>query len=98
MMENLSKMLTRPVVACAQIEASVTFTRVKSSTVEMSLTSMTYTNHKQNIKAVLRAPKLENVSQLRSYLGLVNCCHKFLPHLATMLHPLNSRLQKGAKR
>lgn len=63
----------------------------------MSLTSMTYTNHKQNIKAVLRAPKLENVSQLRSRLGLVNCYHKFLPHLATTLHPLNSRLQIGGK-
>lgn len=63
----------------------------------MSLTSTTYTNHKQNIKAVLRAPKLENVSQLRSYLGLVNCYQKFLPRLATMLHPLNSQLQIGAK-
>lgn len=58
---------------------------------------MTSANHKQNIKAVLRAPKLENVSQLRSYLGLVNCYHIFLPHLATMLHPLNSWLQIGAK-
>lgn len=49
------------------------------------------------IEAVLKAPKLENVSQLRSYLGLVNYYHKFLPNLASVLFPLNALLQTGAK-
>ena len=46
---------------------------------------------------MLQAPKPDNVSQLRSYLGLVNYYHKFLPDLATTLHPLNALLQTGAK-
>ncbi len=45
------------------------------------------------IEAVLNAPHPENVSQLRSYLGLVNYYHKFLPNLSTVLHPLNALLQ-----
>lgn len=45
-------------------------------------------------EAVLKAPKPENASQLRSYLGLVNYYHKFLPNL---LYPLNALLQTRAK-
>lgn len=45
------------------------------------------------IEAVLNAPHPQNVSQLRSYLGLVNYSHKFLPNLPTVLHPLNTLLQ-----
>lgn len=45
------------------------------------------------IDAVLKAPKPTNVPQLRSFLGLVNYYHKFLPNLATVLHPLNTLLQ-----
>lgn len=51
----------------------------------------------EKIEAVLKAPKPENVSQLRSYLGLVNYYHKFLPNLASVLYPLNALLQTGAK-
>lgn len=43
--------------------------------------------------AVLKAPRPENVGQLRSFLGLVNYYAKFLPNIATVLHPLNSLLQ-----
>lgn len=49
------------------------------------------------IEAVLKAPQPENVSQLRSYLGLVNYYHKFLPNLSTVLHPLNALLQTGSQ-
>lgn len=52
---------------------------------------------KEKIEAILQAPNPQNVSQLRSYLGLVNYYHKFLPNLATTLHPLNALLQTGAK-
>ncbi|KAI7813566.1 hypothetical protein IRJ41_020631 [Triplophysa rosa] len=45
------------------------------------------------LEAVLNAPCPQNVSQLRSYLGLVNYYHKFLPNLSTVLHPLNALLQ-----
>ena len=49
------------------------------------------------VEAVLKAPRPENLSQLRSYLGLVNYYHKFLPNLASVVHPLNTLLQLGTK-
>lgn len=42
---------------------------------------------------VLKASRPENVSQLHSFLGLVNYYAKLLPNLAIVLHPLNSLLQ-----
>lgn len=43
--------------------------------------------HKSDEKTNERAPKPENVSQLRSFLGLVNYYHSFLPNLASVLGP-----------
>lgn len=45
-------------------------------------------------RAILNAPKPENVSQLRSFLGLINFYGKFIPNLATLLHPLYQLLNK----
>lgn len=45
-------------------------------------------------KAILDAPKPENVVQLRSFLGLVNFYGKFIPNLASLLHPLYHLLGK----
>lgn len=42
---------------------------------------------------MLNAPHPQNVSQLQSYIGLVNYYHKFLPNLSTVLHPLIAFLQ-----
>lgn len=39
-------------------------------------------------KAITNAPKPENVTQLRSFLGLINCYGKFISNLSTLLHPL----------
>lgn len=47
------------------------------------------------VDAICKAPRPENVSQLRSFLGLVNYYQRFLPDLATTLHPLHTLLQKG---
>ena len=51
----------------------------------------------EKVAAVVRAPAPENVTQLRSFLGLVNYYHKFLPQLATIVHPLNGLLKAGAQ-
>lgn len=48
-------------------------------------------------RAILNAPKPENVSQLRSFLGLINFYGKFIPNLATLLHPLYQLLNKDVK-
>lgn len=45
------------------------------------------------VNAVLKAPRPENLQQLRSFLGLVNYNRSFLPNLSTVLGPLNELLQ-----
>lgn len=77
--------------------------RVNKEKCEFFKDSIEYCGHKidkdglhkaqDKIDAVLKAPRPENVSQLRSFLGLVNYYAKFLPNIATVLHPLNSLLQ-----
>ena len=47
------------------------------------------------VNAVNNAPQPTNVSQMRSFLGLINYYHRFLPNLATILHPLNRLLEKN---
>ena len=41
------------------------------------------------------APKLKDLPQLYSFLGLVNYYHRFLSNLSTFLHLLHQLLQKG---
>ena len=48
------------------------------------------------VKAVHEAPRPSNVSELKSYLGLLSYYSKFLPNLSTTLAPLNSLLQSAA--
>ena len=49
------------------------------------------------VEAIVRAPAPTTVTELRSFLGLVNYYGKFLPNLATTLTPLYSLLQKQSK-
>ena len=47
-------------------------------------------------RAILEAPTPKNVSQLRSFLGMVNYYGKFVDNLSTRLAPLHQLLQKDA--
>ena len=51
----------------------------------------------EKINAVANAPSPTNVSELRSYLGLINYYGSFLENLSTVLHPLHELLKKGTK-
>ena len=51
----------------------------------------------EKIEAIVNAPKPENLTQLRAFLGMVNYYAKFLPNLASVLHPFNQLLQKNVK-
>ena len=42
---------------------------------------------------MVEAPPLKNVNELRSFLGLINYYGKFIPNLASILHPLNNLLK-----
>ena len=49
------------------------------------------------IEAIVNAPKPQNVTELRVYLGLVNYYGKFILNLASTLQHVNSLLQKNCK-
>ena len=49
----------------------------------------------EKINAVKKAPTPCNVSELTSFLGMMQYYHSLLPGLATMLAPLHKLLQKG---
>ncbi len=51
----------------------------------------------EKVRAIKSAPAPHNVSQLKSFLGLINYYAKFLPSLSTTLAPLNQLLQKNAR-
>ena len=49
------------------------------------------------LEAITNAPPPKNVQELRSFLGLLNYYCKFIPNLATLIHPLNDLLCKDRK-
>ena len=70
-------------------------------------TSVEYLGHKidaegihalpSKIDAIVRAPKPRNIQELRLFLGVLNYYGKFIPNLSTLVHPLNSLLQKSKR-
>lgn len=67
---------------------------------------VTYLGHKvskegiqpmdDKVEAITNAPSPTNVSELKSYLGLINYYQKFPPNLSSLLAPLHRLLQKVA--
>ena len=49
------------------------------------------------VKAIVDAPAPQNIQQLRSFLGLLNYYSRFIPNLATTIHPLNGLLREGER-
>ena len=49
------------------------------------------------MEAITRALSPKNVTELRSFLGMVNYYGKFLHNLSTQLHPLHALLKHGTK-
>lgn len=52
---------------------------------------------KEKVEAISKAPEPKNVSQLKSFLGMLNFYHRYLPKVATVLAPLHQLLQKGVQ-
>ena len=81
--------------------------RLKQEKCEFLMASVEYLGHQidkdgiralpNKITAIANAPAPNNVQELRSFLGLLNYYGKFIPNLATLLHPLNSLLQADRK-
>jgi len=49
----------------------------------------------ERVAAIENAPLSRNAQKLRSFFGLLNHYHKFLPNLAAIIQLLNDLLQKG---
>ena len=48
-------------------------------------------------EAIWNAPTPSNVSQLKSFLGMINYYQKYLPNLSSVLEPLHFLLRKGVR-
>ncbi len=80
---------------------------LKKNKCAFMLTEVEYLGHKisrrglqpttEKVRAVANAPPPQNVTQLKSFLGLVNYYGKFLPNLSTVLAPLHCLLQKQTR-
>ena len=51
----------------------------------------------ERLESISKFPKPELVTQLRSFLGVINYCHRFIPKISDILSPL-SALSQGPKR
>ena len=81
--------------------------RLKKSKCSFMASEVQYLGHKidtqgihafgDTLKAVQDAPAPTNVTELRSYLGMVNHYGRFLPDLATVLATMHQLLKKDAK-
>lgn len=81
--------------------------RLKQPKCVFMATEVEYLGHKitaeglhpasDKVKAIAEAPQPQNVSQLKSFLGLVSYYSRFLPNMSTTLAPLYSLLQKNQK-
>ena len=50
---------------------------------------------KEKVRAIVEVPAPTNVSELRSYLGLLNYYGQFLPNFSSVLAPMHELLQKN---
>ena len=81
--------------------------RVKQNKCEFLKDSVEYLGHKVDaeglhtlptkVAAIVEAPEPQNVQELRSFLGLLNYYSKFIPNLASIVHPLNQLLRHNIK-
>ena len=51
----------------------------------------------EKVKAIQDTPVLRNVSELKSFLGILNYFHRYIPDAATLLEPLHYLLRKDVK-
>ena len=81
--------------------------RLKDSKCEFLVASVTYLGYRidanglhpvnEKIKAIQDAPEPKNVTELKSYLGLLSYYSRFLPNMSSNLAPLNQLLHKQAE-
>ena len=51
----------------------------------------------EKVRAIVEAPHPKTAQELTSFFGLLNYYSKFIPNLASLIHPLNKLLKHGVK-
>ena len=79
--------------------------QLKKEKCEFLKASVDYLGHKidaeglhalpSKVDAIISTPEPRDVQELQSFLGLLNYYGKFIPNLSTLVHPLNSLLQRS---
>ena len=79
--------------------------RLKKEKCKFILPSVEYLGHQINhegirpledkVEAIAKAPTPSNLRELKSFLRLLNYYGKFIPNLATIIHPLTTLLSTG---
>ena len=79
---------------------------VNKEKLELKMNRLTFMGHvlstegitptKSRVEAIMNARCPETASEVRSFLGLVNYCGKFIPNLATVAEPLRRLTRKNA--
>ena len=97
-LHNLDKVLTKLETAGLTL---------KKSKCEFARFSVEYLGHiidadglhpsDTKVAAIRDAPEPSNITELKSFLGMLNYYNKFLPNLSTVLTPLYSLLQKNVR-
>ena len=92
---TLDKVLTRLAEAGLKLkQAKCSFLRPSVEYLGHNISAEGLRPTKEKIRAIQEAPAPCNVSQLRSFLGLLNYYGKFLPNLSSILAPLHRLLHK----
>ena len=52
----------------------------------------------EKVEAITQAPEPHNITELKSFVGMVNFHHRHLPNLSTVIHPLTEMLRDGQPR
>ena len=79
--------------------------RLRQEKCKFGVSQVTYLGHmidaeglhplSEKITAIQLAPAPKNITQLKSFLGMLQFYNRFLPNLATLAAPLYSLLRKG---
>ena len=79
--------------------------RLNASKTKLNVDNVSFMGHKltkkglevdeAKVRAIEQFPTPKNVSQLRSFLGIVNFVSKFIPKMSEILHPLHNLLKRN---
>ena len=95
-MQNLEEVLKRIYTAGLRLKKSkCVFMAGKVEYCGHKVTAEGISPMEANVQAIKQAPRPENTTQLKSYLGMLNYYNKFLPDLSTVLAPLHKLLSKN---